>query len=236
MKIAIVDDDIKVFEALRSCFDELLGNAAQIEYFQSGEAFLDAWKPKCFDLVILDIFMDGLTGMEVAHRMRETDANVKIVFCTTSNEFASESYEVNACYYLHKPFNTERVNAMLNRLDLAKIENMRSVTLPNGSNIRLRSIIFADYAAHCVTLHCKDGDNAVLRTAFSEIEPILCAFPYFISPTKGVIINLYEVKSKSDDTFMMSDGSMIPISRRKAKEILDAYSAFRFEQLRKGGD
>lgn len=46
--------------------------------------------------------MDKLTGVDVARKIRERDSNVKIVFSTTSNEFASESYEVNACYYLRK--------------------------------------------------------------------------------------------------------------------------------------
>ncbi len=236
MKIAIVDDDRQIYECLLAYFHELLGNSVRIEFFSSGEAFLSAWKPGAFDLVILDIFMDRLTGMEVARKIRETDAKIKIVFCTTSNEFASESYEVNACYYLHKPFGKDRVKAMLDRLDLAQIEKMRSVKLPDGTSICLRSILYADYAAHCVILHGKEGKNTVLRAAFSEIEPLLCAYPFFLSPTKGVLVNLYEVASKNGDSFKMSDGSLIPISRRRAKEVLDAYSTFRFEQLRKGGE
>lgn len=53
-----------------------------------------AWTPGMCDLVILDIFMGGVTGMDVAREIRRSDREVKLVFCTTSNEFASESYEV----------------------------------------------------------------------------------------------------------------------------------------------
>lgn len=66
--------------------------------------------------------MDKLTGMEVAREIRKTDNNVKIVFSTSGNEFASESYEVNARYYLHKPFGIERVKAMLDRIDITGLE------------------------------------------------------------------------------------------------------------------
>ena len=96
MKIAIVDDDLKMFERMQAYLKEALGGSAELAYFSSGEAFLQAWQPRAYDLVILDIFMAHLTGVEVAKEIRKTDADVKLVFSTTSNEFASESYEVNA--------------------------------------------------------------------------------------------------------------------------------------------
>ena len=129
MRISIVDDDIRMYERLQTYFGELLGAAAELTYFQSGEAFLRVWQPGAFELIVLDIFMEKLTGMDVAKEIRKTDSDVRLVFCTTSNEFASESYEVNACYYLHKPFDRDRVKAMLDRIDLAQIEKERTVQL-----------------------------------------------------------------------------------------------------------
>lgn len=234
MKIAIVDNDKRVFERLNGFLNELLGSSAEISYFESGEKFLSTWKKGSFDLVILDIFMLGLNGMEVAREIRKTDREIRLVFATTSNEFASESYEVNACYYLHKPFGRDRVKSMLDRLNLAEMEQMRTVKLPDGTSAVLRNIIYADFASHCVTLHCKRGGDIAVRSSFSEIEPILCAYPYFFSPSKGIIVNFYEVETQTGDTFEMSDGHLVPISRRKSKEVIEAYSSFRFELLRKG--
>lgn len=96
MRIAIVDDDIQMCEQLRTLLNEFLGDSSEISDYRSGEEFLTAWETADFDLIILDIFMDKLTGVDVARKIRERDSNVKIVFSTTSNEFASESYEVNA--------------------------------------------------------------------------------------------------------------------------------------------
>ncbi len=234
MQIAIVDDDPQAAEYLRTCLETALQDAC-IRAFAGGEELLAEWSAGRFDLVILDIFMGGMTGMEVAHRLRETDSGVRIVFCTTSNEFASESYEVNARYYLHKPFGEEQVRAMLDRLNLAELDLLRTLQLPDGSNLRLRSILYVDFSAHCVTLHCKNGETRTLRIPFSEMEARLRDYPYFYCPGKGVLVNFYEVEAQEGDTFRMSDGSLLPISRRKAKEVLDAYSSFRFQLLRKGG-
>ena len=220
MRIAIVDDDIQMCEQLSTLLNEFLGDSSEISDYRSGEEFLTAWETADFDLIILDIFMDKLTGVDVARKIRERDSNVKIVFSTTSNEFASESYEVNV---------------MLDRLNLAEIEKMRTVKLPDGTSAILRNIIYVDFSSHRVTLHCKYDVDTIVRTSFSEIESLLCAYPYFSSPTKGMLINFYEVASQTNDVFVMSDGKSIPISRRKSKEVLDAYFTFRFEMLRNGG-
>ena len=236
MRIAIVDDDFQMYERLQAYFQELLGSSAELTYFPSGEDFLAVFTAGAFELIVLDIFMDRLTGMDVAREIRKTDHDVRIAFGSTSNEFASESYEVNACYYLLKPFGIDRVKAMLDRIDLAQLERQRTALLPDGTSVVLRNIIYADYAAHCTTLHCKYGRDISLRASLSEIEALLCAYPYFFLPSKGLIVNFHEVAVQNTDTFTMSDGSRIPISRRKAKEVTNAYTSFLFEQLRKGGD
>lgn len=235
MRIALVDDDPTVRQQMETWMRELTGNAAHIRTYSSGESFLSDWSAGAFDLIVLDIFMIGLTGMDVAHRIRETDPNVRLVFGTSSNEFAAESYEVDACYYLKKPFQEESVRRMFSRLNLEELELMRTAELPDGQSVRLRSVLYADVASHRVTIHCKDCPDLLLRLSFSAVETFFSTYPYFYSPCKGVIINFYEVTAQTGDTFTMSDGTIIPISRRKSREVLEAYSAIRFEQLRKGG-
>lgn len=233
MKIAIVEDDLQVYERLQTYLSELLGSSAEYIYFPSGEIFLKSWRKGAFDLIILDIFMDRLTGIDVAKEIRKTDKNILLAFITTSNEFASESYEVNACYYLHKPFGKEQIKAMLDRIDLVQLEKLRAVQLLDGTSLVLRDIIYVDFAAHCTTFHCKYGRIISVRSSFSEIESLLSLYPYFFTSSKGIIVNFYEVAVQNPDTFTMCDGSLLPISRRKAKDVKEAYSSFLFAQLRK---
>lgn len=236
MKIAMIDDDAQMLAGLKAHLNAALGNSAEILSFPSGEAFLEVWAPSAFDLIILDIFMGKLTGMDVAREIRKTDRQVYLVFCTTSNEFASESYEVNASYYLRKPIGQDQVKAMLDRIDLAQIERLRTVRLPDGTCVVLHDILYVDCAAHCITLHCKSGKSINIRANFSEIEELLCAYSYFFCPSKGLIVNFREVAAKNTDSFTLTDGSRIPISRRKAKEVMEAYSSFLFAAIRKGGE
>lgn len=204
MRIALVDDCLDDLSIMHQFLAEALDTDSVITEFHNGEDFLQHWSADTFDLIVLDIYMEQLTGIETARDIRETDPNVCLVFASTSNEFASESYEVS-----------------------------RTVLLPNGKKVLLRSIIYADYASHRVTLHCKKDETITLRVPFQEIEQLLCHYSYFYSPCKGIVVNFYEVCGQPGTVFSMSDGSLIPISRRKSADVLCAYSSFCFDKIRK---
>ena len=106
MKIAIVDDQIKDINELSKMiideFEKFDINIEKFDFFNCGEDFLCLWQPGKYEVLILDIFMKDLSGVDVAMKIRELDNEVKLVFITASNEFASESYMVNASFYLKK--------------------------------------------------------------------------------------------------------------------------------------
>ena len=86
--------------------------------------------------------MKDISGVDIARKIRMTDNNVQLAFCTNSNSFASESYEVNAQYYLLKPFSEKNIQNMLSRIIPVTGSNQTSVILPDGQEILLRNIIF----------------------------------------------------------------------------------------------
>ena len=98
MHIALIDDDPAQAATLRTHLEkELIGVgdvAHRITDFPSGEDFLATFEKEKFDLILLDIYMGGMNGVEAAYEIRKRDADVLLVFCTSSNEFASESFEV----------------------------------------------------------------------------------------------------------------------------------------------
>ena len=240
LRIAITDDlnseREKLSSAIIAPFSKVGLNVGNIDEYTSGEELLRQFSAGRYDLIFLDIYMGGMSGIETAKRIRALDKNVMLVFVTTSNEFASESYDLNACYYLCKPFQADKVKAMLDRIGSDEIDRMRSVKLPDGQNVILRNVIYIDCASHIVTIHCTDGESIVSRNSFAEIESIFCSHSYFYTSTKGVIVNFYEIAQQKSDLFIMSDGTHIPISRRKSRETLDAFAQFRFSDLRKGGE
>ena len=236
MRLAFVDDDYGEIKKLTTMIDkELQGTVysnCKRQLFDNGKTFLSVWKPGMYDIVFLDIFMDQLTGVDVARQIRKTDASVKIIFCTTSNEFASESYCVDASFYLLKPFSQNMVHTMVQKL--IKVDSRLSlfITLPNDRKLYLRDIIYGESINHKIFIHTKSHNDISFRMSFGNFLELISPFSFLISCCKGIIVNLYEVINKENNCFILSDNSTIPISRRKIKEINNVYADFIFEKMK----
>ena len=235
MNIALVDDDAEALRLLSSLFEaqltQMFDAIHRIDTYPSGEAFLHAWTAGAYDLIVLDIYMERRNGIAVAEQIRQTDQSVQIAFCTSSNEFAAETYAVNARDYLQKPITAEKVTRLLHKLDAAQIEQSRSVLLPDGAALRCRSVIYAEYSNHRMRFHMKTGKHHTVYASFAEIQKLLMPFGFFFSPMKGVLLNFYEVARLSGDSFLMKDGTTLPIARRICKDAQAQYSEFQFRTL-----
>lgn len=235
MRIACLDDEQGELDLLKQYISELLPPNIEIDAFTNAEGFFALWKPHRYDLILLDIFMGDTHGIDVARRIRLSDTHVSIAFCTTSNEYAGESYEVNAGFYLNKPFTRDKVQRMLDRLALDEIEYNRTAVFPDGQRMLLRNILFTEYSNHVVTLHAVNRQDIRVKISQAELEKLLCDCDFLVPCGQGTLVNFHEVRSLTDGDFQMKNGENVPISRRRFKEIKSAYNDFRFEQMRKGG-
>ena len=237
MRIALVDDEMSQLTNLRNLIsielNKLVSNTTHvIDGYRNGASFFEHWTPGRYDVIILDIFMGGMTGVDVAKKIRETDIDVKLVFCSRSNEFAAESYQVNAQYYLLKPATPGSVSNMLRRLNLELIQLNQTLTLPDGHPIFLRKLLYTEYYNHVVTLYFTDGSLHRIRINHTELENLLSDCGYIYSPSKGILVNYYEVMQMTDDSFLLSNGASVPISRRRSKDVLSTYTKFCFSKMR----
>ena len=110
MKAAIIDDLAICREEMRESLKRYLeetysGDIPVIREFESGEDFLSHFRPGDYDIIFIDQYMNGLSGINTAKRIREKDELAALVFVTTSLSHAIDSYEVRACGYLVKPWN-----------------------------------------------------------------------------------------------------------------------------------
>ena len=109
MRAAIIDDLESCREDLRKCLHQYLnghyaGETPAVGEFSSGEDFLSQFQPEAWDVIFIDQYMDGLSGIDTARKIREKDRLAALVFVTTSVSHAVESYGVRACGYLVKPY------------------------------------------------------------------------------------------------------------------------------------
>ncbi len=235
MNIALLDDEAHQLNTLKATISDVLADigleADKIDCYTNAESFFEDIELNRYDIIILDIYMHELNGIDVARKIREYDQEVAIAFCTSSNEYAAQSYEVDAKYYLQKPISKDKVSAMLKRINLNKIERNRSIRLPDGFRIPLRHIIFEEYINHSVQFHIRGQKPRIVRANQSEIEGLLLHHKGFCVINKGCIVNFDQVKAIEANTFIMHNGEKVSIARRRFKEIEKAYTEFLFKKM-----
>ena len=237
MIIALIDDNDDERNNISSLIMKEFKNFGipikRFDFFKSGEEFLRSWQSSEYDLIILDIFMDEMSGIELARRIRSQNTNVRIVFCSTSNDFACESYSVDASYYIQKPVTSEYIRYMIHRLNIEDYEFRRFILLPDQQKVLLRNIIYAEYSNHVITIHRKNGPDLKTRLSLSKFTDLLRDYTYFIACNKGTIVNMYEISEWQPMYFTMSNHDTVVISRRKKNEIEKEYRKFLFTTIRK---
>lgn len=109
MRIALCDDEPEQLKQMRSLilgWDECPGDLA-VSCYENGDVLLRAHNAAPFDIVFLDVIMPLLNGMEIAKELRKSDKSVKLVFLTSSPDYAVDAFGVKASNYLLKPLDPE---------------------------------------------------------------------------------------------------------------------------------
>ena len=238
MKIAICDDDEKDRKVMRDAvmaYLEMHNYHIGIDEFHSGEAFLSD-KIQDYDLVILDIFMDQLNGIETAKKLVQEHPNVQIVFCSSSNAFAAESYDVSALRYLIKPVMPEKLADTLDRFFYIHTALRTVVFKQNRMDeyVYLRDLIWVEADGHSSILHTRNGDITT-RTSISQLwEQVDDAD--FVKPIRYALVSLQYVAGIPTDVLELTDGTTVPISRDQRAAMKKAFSDYKMQaMLRKGG-
>ncbi len=235
MKFALVDDQDYHLNMLKTALTESLTDlgleAELIDSYTTSAAFFADFEKDKYDIILLDIYMGADNGIDIARCIRKTDTDVTLAFCTSSNEFASETYEVSAKYYLNKPVSKEKVTAMLSRFNLAQIERNRSIKLPDGFRVPLLQILYTEYNNHSVTFHISGISPRSFYMTQGEAEAILLPHKGFCVVNKGCIVNFAQVSSIETNAFAMQNGEKVQIARRRFKEIENEYMRYRFDRL-----
>ncbi len=235
MNIAIVDDqiiDIKLLSKYLSSFAEEKGlPAPDIFTFNSADVFLNNFTEGSYNLIFLDINMSGMNGIDLAREIRKTDTQCKIIFATSSNEYATESYEVGASFYLLKPYTFESFSKILQLVIPRDILNRQAILLPDGQKFIPSSIIYTEYYNHKITIYLKYNEILYSRLSQADFEDLVKDYNYLVSINRGIMINLKEMKKYNDSNAIMSNGSSLPISRGKEKALKQAVENYKLNQL-----
>jgi len=204
---------------------------AEINEFESGESLLESDFQK-YAIIFLDIYMENINGIEVAKILKSRNKNINIVFTTISDDFAAESYDVAALYYMIKPINKKKLYSLMDNF-LYGYYSVRFITVKIGrmeTDIYLDDIIFVESLGKKSIIHTKKG-SIESSTSFAKMQEMLSK-PDFIKPIRYAIVSVREILNIPTNVLLMSDGTEIPISRNERTNIKKAFCDYKWKKMR----
>lgn len=182
-----------------------------------------------FDVLFLDILMPGQNGIDTAAEIRAFDTNVKIVFLTSSAEFAVQSYTVEAYFYQLKPLRWESFSKVMDSVLERCVQERRNRLLLHCKSgltcLDPNCLEFCEVIHRTLLLHLSSGKVLECTGSLDELSRRLADFGGFLRPHRSYLINLDYVQSISYRAVTMSSLTEIPIPRGKYNEIKDALLA-----------
>lgn len=234
LSIAICEDDNEELSTLMAAIYDC-GIPFRYTSFSSGEDFLKAYHKGMFDLIIMDIYMKGMNGVDTVASIRETDEDVMVAFVTSSTDFTLESYRLNAVKYIEKPAQTKAVSQLL---ELAQLKRLNVPTLQiktrgESNKIPFAQILYIEQKGHNIYIHLTQGEvlsaNLRLDDLTSQMGSML-----LVRCHKSYLVNLSYVEALDRElgVFIMCDGTNVHIRRESFKTVKDIYEKYLFSQAR----
>ncbi len=214
-KIAICDDnkvDRTYLNNLVKIWLKDKEESAMISEFESGESFLFDYEDNDYDILLLDIEMAGIDGVEVAKRIREKNDLMQIIFITGYSDYIADGYDVAALNYLMKPLKEEKLFSVLDKAKEKLAKNERVITLEaNGQYYRipLYKIRYVEVLANYLTIHA--NEEVKIKMTLSHFEKMLDE--RFIRIGRSFIVNLTKISRVNKNELRLDDGTLLPLAR-----------------------
>lgn len=238
LHIAVCEDSAEEQEKLLAIFKQS-EIPTQTAAFVNGEDFLKEYRQGKYDLLFMDIYMAGMTGVEVVTEIREMDEALIVAFITTSTEHTLESYRLKALKYIEKPVEKKAVLELLQFAQMKKENTPRLLLKIAGKDLSLpfERIIYVEQKDHTLYLHLTGGDILQASGKLNKIEPQFAEQAFFRCH-KSYLVNLCHVAEldKELKVFVMSEGDLVYIRRESVSKAKKALKAYLFAEARREGE
>ena len=238
MKIAVCDDEIHFIDAICPLLEKW-AKEREIKLilyrFTNGDDLIDAQKSECMDLIILDVIMPLLSGIDAARELRNTHQTVPIVFLTSSREFAVDSYEVKALNYLIKPVDAVKLFLILDDFlkTLRQPEAFFTAKTADGFyRIDIADVDYLEAQNKQVLVHLSNDRTIVIRELFSKCAEVFSPENGFCCCHRSYIVNLSKVERFSKTEVTTIHNAVIPISRNSYAAFKETYFNHMFEMAK----
>ncbi|AFQ43327.1 LytR/AlgR family response regulator transcription factor [Desulfosporosinus meridiei] len=239
LHIAICDDNYNELLQINQIVEEFRASHSskyniKCDIFSSSLDLLAATENrKSYDLLILDVVMPLMTGIEVATEIRQKSNLSKIIFLTSSREFAVDSYKVDAFYYLLKPISKEELMPILEKACTEIADEKEKGILVKCktclTKILLHNLEYTEVLGRTLFFHLTTGEVLESYGTMSQLENDLLRDKRFIKPHRSYIVNMDSIHRITDKDIITFSNKPIPVSRELYKTIKQAYIDYSFE-------
>ena len=234
LNVAICEDEDMELKRL----EKILGQTSftiNKYIFNNASDLVKNFEPGKYDLILMDIYMPGMTGVQAVEKIRKKDKDVYIAFCTTSLDHAIDGYRLNVERYLEKPVKHEEVTEVLERA-LSRRMTTRRRCIEFGKNqglITAEDIVYAEQKNHTIYIHLVNGENIHRIGTLDNLSAELGGSNFFRCH-KSYIVNFDYVKNIDRELFLfeMSTGDNVPIKQRDYPQIRDSFNEYVFSEMR----
>lgn len=230
IRIGIIEDDLASAQLIVDYLKRYQSEFNQeftVSLFDDGETLVERYKPT-YDILLMDIEMARMNGLQAAKKIRERDDSVVIVFITAAPQYAISGYEVQALSYVLKPVPWFAFSQELKRsIDAVRRRNDDSMLVETGTNqmrVLLSDILYIESIRHTIIIHTFDGKLSITGT-LKELETRLAEHDFFRS-NSCYLVNLRHVTGVRDQDSVMSNGELLRISRPRKKAFMQALADY----------
>ena len=229
IRIAMVEDEAAVREQLQGYiqrYTRQYGTEFAVTEFSDGMEILDAYRP-VYDIVLLDVEMKHLDGMETARRIRELDRDVVLLFITNMAQYAIKGYAVGALDYVLKPVPYFAFSQQLQKAEeklRRRVRHYLAVPVEGGlRRLDTAQIYYMESEGHRVHFYTEEGEFSA-PGALKTFEEKLADLP-FARCNSGYLVNLAQVKSVQQGLAQVGPYEL-QVSRPKRKSFLAALADY----------
>lgn len=227
MRIAIAEDEQAYLEQLQNHlqhFAKEAGMSIQVDAFSNGAQLVEHYRGG-WDLILLDVDMPTMNGLDAARNIRQLDQNVFIIFITNLAQYAIKGYEVNALDYVLKPVSYYALSMKLNMVSRLLRRNAEHfLTISHNGDLHrfpVSGLFYVEIFSHQLNYHTIDGDITTTNNhTLSALEQELAEYG-FVRCHKSCLINLRHVQELRGNTVHLA-GVELPVSRNRRKAVMQA--------------
>lgn len=235
MHIALCDDNFqerRQIEGMLEKYASERGVDLRIAAFENALQMVKEAGAQRFTHYFLDIIMPGMSGVDAAREIRSFDSEAVIIFLTSSNEYAWQSYRVRASDYLLKPVEEQQIFELMDRFrgDVRRGEDW--LCIENGSSllrIPYEHISHLEVNQKKLYFHMSNGQVHQIPGRLIHYEEELLKRSGFVKIHRSYIVNMNRVSMLSPEGCITFSGKNLPVSRLLYKQVYEAYINHLFE-------